>query len=216
MDPADAKDASSVFVVAVAGGSGSGKTTLVRHLVAALTDIQPLVLELDHYYRDLSGLSPAERHAVNFDHPEALELDLLHAHIEAWMRGETVVRPCYDFASHTRLAEGVPLESRPVVFVDGLFALVDPRINRLARLRVFVDADDDVRLARRIRRDLAERGRSLDATVSQYFATVKPMHLKFIEPTRHDADIVVPWDRHNQRAAAFIVKSIRQALSVNA
>ena len=203
------------FVVAVAGGSGSGKTTLVRRLVAALAGHEVLVLELDHYYRDLSHLEPAARDRVNFDHPDALELDLLHRHLEALQRGASVARPVYDFPTHTRKSATVALTTCPVVIVDGILALFDARVNALADLKVFVDADDDLRLARRIRRDIEERGRTLESTVSQYTATVKPMYQRFIAPTRQAADIVIPWNSYNDRAVAFLARAVKLSIGAD-
>lgn len=198
------------FMVAVAGGTGSGKTTFVGRLLQHLADLDPLVLQLDHYYRDRSNLDPEAREALNYDHPDAIEMPLLMQHLALLVEGKGFDRPVYDFATHTRKKETVRLEPKKIVILDGIFTLCEPRLYPLFDLKVFIDADTDIRLARRIKRDLATRGRTVDITIDQYIRTVKPMHDLYIEPTKMKADIVIPWVDYNESGAHYLAQLIRQ------
>lgn len=200
------------LLVAVTGGSGSGKSTIVREVCAKCPDLEVLVVQQDHYYRDLSHLPPAERDAVNFDHPESLDMALIRVHLESLAAGREVDRPSYDFASHTRTSAVVRLVPKPVVMFDGILALHDPAIRRLFDISVFVDVPDDVRFIRRLRRDVRERGRSVDGVIDQYLASVKPMHDEFVAPTRRMADLVISWERWNDRSIAMLANAMRELL----
>jgi uridine kinase len=178
-------------VVGVAGGSGAGKSTVVRRVGELLGAADVAVLHHDAYYRDLSHLPPAERDSVNYDHPDALETSLLARHIQALLEGRDVDVPVYDFTEHVRRAETLRVEWRPVVITEGMFILADARLRELLDLKVYVDTPDPVRLDRRLRRDMVERGRSADSVMTQYRATVRPMHREFIEPSKAHADIVI-------------------------
>lgn len=178
-------------LVGVAGGSAAGKTTVVRRLAERLGAGGVAVVHHDAYYHDRSTLSPAEREEVNYDHPEALDTPLLVRHLETLRAGYDVDAPVYDFTEHVRRAERVRVEARPVVVVEGMFVLADTRVRALLDVKVFVHTPDRVRLDRRMRRDVTERGRSTDSVINQYRDTVGPMHHEFVEPSRAYADIVI-------------------------
>ena len=208
--------ANKPFVVAVAGGSGSGKTTVARAIGKALPPGASVTLEQDHYYRDRSELPLAERAKVNYDHPDAIEFELLQHHIDELVAGRSVERPNYDFAGHGRKAESVHLDPAPVVVVEGILALALPEMRSRFDLKVFVDTDADIRLMRRIRRDLEERGRSFAQVRAQYYESVRPMHLAFVEPSKRFADVIVPEGGTNRVALELIVSRLREHLSSSA
>lgn len=199
------------YIVAVAGGSGSGKTTFVQALAEQLKDLEPLVLATDHYYKDLSHVSPELRNVTNFDDPGSIESELLEQHLDQLRRGEAISRPSYDFITHTRAKQAISVQAGGVIFVDGIFALCDDKINKLYDLKLFVDVDEDRRLIRRIRRDVESRGRTFDSTAQQYFNTVKPMYQRYIEPCKWKSDLIVPWERINTEAVALVSRLIRTA-----
>lgn len=199
-------------LIGVAGGSGSGKTTVVRRIVDAIGRRNVAVLHHDSYYRDASHLPPDERAAINYDHPESLETGLLIRHLEALLRGEPVEVPVYDFSNHVRLPATERVEPRPVVILDGILILWDKRLRELMDVRLFVDADADVRLGRRLRRDMEERGRSPESILAQYMATVRPMHLEFVEPSKRYADVIIPRGGHNRVGVELVVATVRSAL----
>lgn len=191
-------------IMAIAGGSGSGKTTLVRMLTERRSDSDILVIPMDHYYKDLSHLSMEERDLRNFDHPDALDLATLGQHLSALRQGQSVDRPTYDFASHTRSKASVRLTPRKAIILDGILSLHDPALRMLLDLSVYIDVDDDVRFIRRLRRDTMERGRTMDSVIRQYLASVKSMHDAYVAPQKHVADIIVSWMEYNERAVAML------------
>lgn len=205
---------STPVVIGIAGGSGSGKSTVLSTIVRSLGRRDIAILDHDSYYRDLSDLPIADRERFNFDHPDALETPLLTEHIDALRRGFGVQKPVYDFASYRRLDETLPVESRRVIIVEGILVLAEPELVRRMDIKVFVDADADVRLMRRIRRDLTERGRSIESILSQYERSVRPMHLQFVEPSKREADIIIPRGGHNKVAIDLILARIRALLGV--
>jgi uridine kinase len=204
--------AGRTVMVGVAGGSGSGKTTVVRRIVEALGPEQTVVLHHDSYYRDRSRLDPAARVGINYDHPDALETDLLAEHLEALLAGTSVDSPVYDFAEHVRLPDTVRVEPRPVIIVDGFLILNDPRLRRLMDVKVFVDTDADTRLERRLERDVQQRGRSEASVRAQFTGTVEPMHQAFVQPTIRYADIVIRGGGHNVKAVERAVQAVRSAM----
>ena len=201
------------ILLGVAGGSGSGKTTVVRRIRDALRPAADVaVIHHDSYYRDGSALTLAERAAVNYDHPDSLETELLIRHLTALLRGESIHVPVYDFTNHVRTAETRRVEPRPVVIVDGILILWDRALRDLMDVKIFVDADADVRLARRLRRDVEERGRDPESVLDQYMETVRPMHLEFVEPSKRYADVILPRGGHNKVGVQMVVDSVRGVL----
>ena len=201
------------LVIGIAGGTGSGKTTIARKIVEALPEGTAVLMDHDSYYRDLSHLPMEERVKVNFDHPDSLDNDLLIEHIKELRAGNGVDKPIYDFKLHTRLAETEPVPWAPVVVVEGILILADPRVRELLDIKVFVDTDADIRLFRRIRRDMRDRGRSFESIRAQYYATVRPMHLQFVEPSKRWADLIIPEGGHNMVALDMVIGKLLQFLS---
>lgn len=191
-------------IIAVCGGSGSGKTTLVSRLSQERGRDNIMVLHMDHYYKDLSHLTPQERDRCNFDHPDALELSLLREQVAQLREGQAIERPTYDFASHTRTGETVRLNPPNLIVIDGILALHDAELRKFFDLKIYVDVDDDVRFIRRLRRDVEERGRTVDSVIGQYLASVKEMHELYVAPQKYFADLIISWMNYNDRAVAML------------
>ena len=200
------------LVVGIAGGSGSGKTTVVAEIVRAIGADRVTVLHQDAYYRDNSHLSAEERARLNYDHPDAFDTPLLVQHIEALRRGEAVESPVYDFTTHSRLSETEHKPARAVIVVEGILILYEPELRQLMDIRIFVDTDADVRLIRRLQRDVAERGRTVESVIRQYVATVRPMHLEFVQPSMRYADVIIPEGGYNRVAVEMVVARIKAAV----
>lgn len=200
------------IIVGIAGGTGSGKTTAARAIHRALGDALCTTIEHDSYYRDLSHLRFEERVLTNFDHPSALENELLEEHLAAIRAGRAFDKPVYDFKTHTRTGKLEHVEPSPVVIVEGILVLADQRLRDLFDISVFVDTDADVRLMRRIRRDIGERGRTFEDVRAQYFRTVRPMHLEHVEPCRRLADVIVPEGGDNHVGVGLIIGGLRERL----
>jgi uridine kinase len=196
------------FVIGVAGGSGSGKTTVVRRIVESLGDDRVSLIEHDRYYRPRDDLRLEERAALNYDHPDSLETDLLVQHVKELRDGKAVDVPIYDFARHARESGTTTVSPRRAIIVEGILIFTDPDLRRLMDVKVFVDADDDTRFIRRLQRDLAERGRTVASVIDQYLGTVKPMHLEFVEPSKRYADIIIPLGGHNTVAIDMLLTLI--------
>jgi uridine kinase len=195
------------FVIAIAGGTGAGKTT-VAHQITEAVDESVTRIPLDNYYEDLSHLDFEERSSVNYDHPSAFEWDLLVDQLDALLSGQAIEMPQYDFETHLRTDERVTVEPTPVIVVEGILALYDEAVPEMADLRVFVETDADVRILRRIRRDVADRGRDLEGVIDQYLSTVKPMHEQFVEPAKKHADIIIP-EGANRVAVGLLREKVR-------
>jgi uridine kinase len=197
------------LVLGIAGGSGSGKSTIAEAILAALPAGAGVLLEQDHYYRPQAHLSPEDRAKVNYDHPDALELELFVSHIDALREGRAIDRPTYDFATHDRAPVGLRIEPARVIVVEGILVLAEPRLRERFEVKLFVDTDADIRLMRRIRRDLERRGRTFAQVRKQYYETVRPMHLAFVEPSKRFADLIVPEGGQNKVALDLILSHVR-------
>ena len=197
------------IVIGVAGGSGSGKTTVVRRIVESLGPDQVTVLEHDRYYRDRNDLRLEERAALNYDHPDALETDLLVRHVRDLKAGRAIEVPRYDFTRNARLEATEQMTARKAIIVEGILIFTDATLRELMDVKVFVDADADTRFIRRLRRDVAERGRTMETVVEQYLGTVKPMHFDFVEPTKRYADLIIPVGGHNTVAIDMMLSLVR-------
>ena len=197
------------IVIGVAGGSGSGKTTVVRRIVENLGDEHVTVLEHDRYYRDRPDLRLEERAALNYDHPDSLETDLMVAHVRALRDGQAVDIPVYDFARYARRQATETIHPRQAVIVEGILIYADAPLRGLIDVKVFVDTDDDIRFIRRLKRDVAERGRTMETVSEQYLHTVKPMHLDFVEPSKRYADVIIPRGGHNTVAIDLLMQMIK-------
>jgi uridine kinase len=199
-------------LIGVAGGSGSGKTTVARELFRQFQNESVTMIEQDSYYKDQSHLSLEERAKTNYDHPFAFDNDLLLFHLQELLQGRPIQKPIYDFKVHNRKEETILVEPKDVIILEGMLILEDPRIRELMDIKVFVDTDADVRIVRRIQRDIEERGRTLDSVVNQYLSVVRPMHLQFIEPTKRYADVIVPEGGYNRVALDLLSTKIRDIL----
>ena len=200
------------LVIGVAGGSGSGKTTVVQRIIATLESLggeQVSVLEHDRYYRDRLDLRLEERAALNYDHPDSLETDLLVQHVIALREGREVQVPVYDFAMYARRDVSQTVKPRKAIIVEGILIYTDAALRQLLDIKVFVDTDDDTRFIRRLQRDIDARGRTVQSVIDQYLSTVKPMHLEFVEPSKRYADVIVPEGGHNQVAIDMLLTLIR-------
>lgn len=204
------------LVIGVAGGSGSGKTTVVRRIVDALGDKGVTVLEHDRYYRDRNDLRLEERAALNYDHPDSLETELMVEHVHELRAGRPVAVPTYDFARHARMDATEAISPGRAIIVEGILIYNDAPLRKLMDVKVFVDTDDDTRFIRRLRRDISERGRTVESVIDQYLSTVKPMHLEFVEPSKRYADIIVPRGGHNAVAIDMLLRLIRGLTSPDA
>jgi len=204
------------LIIGIAGGTGSGKTTLARKLIEALPDQKASLIEHDWYYRDRSHLTPPERALVNFDEPDALENDLLLTHLRALKAGSPASCPQYDFATHTRRALFRQVQPRPVVVVEGILLFAVSSLRDCFDLRIFVDTDDDIRLLRRLKRDLTERGRDVDSIEAQYYGSVRPMHHLHVVPSRRHAHLIVPEGGENAPALEVIAGRLLQVIGAAA
>lgn len=202
----------SPLTIGIAGGSGSGKTTVAQTILQRVGPDRISFLQHDSYYKDLSGLPPAQRAEVNFDHPNSLETDLLVEHIRRLQQGMAVEVPVYDFAAHSRTEQTIPIEPRPVILVEGILIFVEPALRELFDVKIFVDTDADIRFIRRLQRDIAERGRTTESVIKQYLTTVRPMHLEFVEPSKRYADVIIPEGGFNTAALDMVVARIEALL----
>jgi uridine kinase len=201
------------LIIGIAGGTGSGKSTVARKVAESLTASSVAFIDMDAYYKNFAHLAMAERRRVNWDHPDAFDLDLFVDHLARLCAGQPIEKPVYDFVSHVRAPRTVSVAPSDVVVIDGILLFVDARVRSLLDVKVYVDADADVRLIRRLRRDIAHRGRPFDEILEQYLATVRPMHLQFVEPSKRYADVIVPRGGHNAIAIEMIVAKIQRRLA---
>jgi uridine kinase len=200
------------LIIGIAGGSGSGKSTVANNVAELLTTSSVAFIDMDAYYKNFSSLTLEERKKLNWDHPDAFDYDLLCAHLQALGRREPIEKPEYDFVTHLRRAVPTRVEPADVIVIDGILLFVDERVRELCDVKVFVDADADIRIIRRIERDTHVRGRPVDEIIEQYLSTVQPMHLQFVEPSKRYADVIVPRGGHNAIAIEMIVAKIQRRL----
>jgi uridine kinase len=200
------------LLIGVVGGSGSGKTTVARAIYEFL-GMNAAFIDMDAYYKDLSHLTLEKRRQVNFDHPDSFDTGLMADHLSRLRLGESILKPTYDFAAHTRAAAVVEVGPRDVILVDGILLFVDQRLRELFDIKIFVDVDDDVRFIRRLQRDVAERGRTVDDVIRQYLTTVRPMHLEFVEPSKRWADVILPEGGHNRIGVEMILARVELELA---
>lgn len=201
------------MIIGISGGTGSGKTTVANRILESVSADEVVFIQQDLYYRNLKDMPLDYRNAANFDHPDALDNDLLINHLKKLRAGEPVELPIYDFRTHTRLPATTRIESKPIVILEGILIFAEPRLREQLDIKVFVDTPDDIRFIRRLRRDLAERGRTLDSVIEQYMATVRPMHIQFIEPSKRYADVIIPEGGYNLVSVDLISGKIRERLA---
>lgn len=200
------------LIVGIGGGSGSGKSTLVKRILQLLEGRSVALLQQDAYYRHFPELPFEERARINYDHPQSLDTELLVEHLRQLQAGQAIEKPVYDFAAYTRLAQTVTVEPADVLLVEGILIFENEELRRLMDLKIYVDTDADVRLIRRLYRDLRERGRSLESVIGQYLATVRPMHLQFVEPSKRYADVIIPEGGLNEAANEMVAARLRVIL----
>ena len=201
------------LTIGIAGGSGSGKSTVARNVAGSLGAASVAFIDMDAYYNNYAHLPPEERRRMNWDHPDAFDWELLVSQLGQLAGGEPIDKPIYDFVTHVRRVESTRVEPADVIVIDGILLFADERVRDLCDVKVFVDAESDVRLIRRIRRDMTKRGRPLEEILDQYITTVQPMHLQFVEPSKRYADVIVPRGGHNQIAIEMIVAKIQRRLA---
>jgi uridine kinase len=200
------------LVIGIAGGTGSGKTTVTRVILDRVGADRIALLPHDAYYRDQSHLTFSERTQINYDHPDSLETELLVQHIRALKSSQAIALPVYDFKTHSRTPETVNIAPQPIILVEGILIFTELALRRLFDVKIFVDTDADIRFIRRLERDVAERGRSPESVIQQYLATVRPMHLEFVEPSKRYADVIIPEGGLNEVAMDMVVARIESLL----
>jgi uridine kinase len=201
------------LTIGIAGGSGSGKTTVAQEILERVGPDRIAFLQHDSYYKDLSGLPPTQRAELNFDHPNSLETDLLIAHVQALRQGQPVEVPIYNFSTHSRTTQTFTVAPRRVIIVEGILIFVDAVLRSLFDIKIFVDTDADIRFIRRLERDISERGRTTESVIKQYQATVRPMHLEFVEPSKRYADVIIPEGGFNTAALDMLSARIQALLA---
>lgn len=200
------------LIIGVAGGSGSGKTTVANRILQRVGTEHIAYIAHDAYYYDLGHLSRKKRAQTNFDHPNSLETELLVKHVKQLRKGKAVDTPVYDFTRHSRTDETLHIEPAPIVIVEGILIFSEPKLRKLMDVKLFVDTDSDLRFIRRLRRDVQERGRTVDSVINQYLRTVRPMHLEFVEPSKRHADVIIPEGGFNDVAIEMVAARIRAML----
>ncbi|MBL8170910.1 MAG: uridine kinase [Acidobacteria bacterium] len=201
-----------MVIIGICGGTGSGKTTVARRILENVSDEHVAFVQQDSYYRNLGDMPLELRHQINFDHPDALDNDLFINHVKALRAGEPIGMPVYDFAKHERKAESIRVAPKPILILEGILIFVDAALRELMDVKIFVDTDDDLRFIRRLRRDVEERGRTVDSVINQYLQTVRPMHRQFVEPSKRYADVIIPEGGYNEVGIDLISGKIRDKL----
>lgn len=201
-------------IIGIAGGTGSGKTTVVRKIAEALPPHHVVVVPLDSYYNDTSHMTEEERHAINFDHPDAFDWKQLIKQVNELRNGQAVEQPTYSYIKCNRLKETLHVEPKPVIIIEGIMTLLNKKLRDMMDLKIFVDTDSDERLIRNIQRDVLERGRTVDMVISRYLEVLKPMHEQFIEPTKKYADLIIPQGGENHKGINILCKYIESLVNV--
>lgn len=201
------------MIIGICGGTGSGKTTVANRILESVSTDEVVFIQQDSYYRDLQDLPLDLRQVANFDHPDALDNDLLVNHVRKLRAGEAIDLPLYDFKANARLVETRRVEPKPIVIVEGILIFAEPRLREHLDIKVFVDTPDDIRFIRRLRRDIAERGRTVESVIEQYLGTVRPMHMQFVEPSKRYADVIIPEGGHNLVSIDLLSGKIRERLA---
>ena len=207
-------DEKKITIIGIAGGTGSGKTTVVKKIVEALPPHYVAVVPLDSYYNDTTGMTDEDRKAINFDHPDAFDWDLLIKQVNELRNGHAIEQPTYSYILSNRLPETIHVEPKPVIIIEGIMTLLDPRLREMMDLKIFVDCDPDERLIRNIQRDTIDRGRTVSMVVDRYLAVLKPMHEQFIEPTKRYADLIIPEGGQNVKGISILRNYIEGLVNV--
>jgi len=200
------------MIIGICGGTGSGKTTIARKIIEAVERERVVLLEQDSYYRNLEDMPLDARRQTNFDHPDSIDSEMLVNHLKRLRQGQSIEMPIYDFKTHTRRRATEHIDPKPVVIVEGILIFAEPRVSDLLDVKVFVDTPDDVRFIRRLQRDINERGRTVESVITQYFATVRPMHFEFVEPSKRTADLIIPEGGNPEIGVEFLCGLIREKL----
>lgn len=201
------------MIIGICGGTGSGKTTVANRILASVHADEVAFLQQDSYYRNLDQIALDLRRNINFDHPDSIDNDLLAEHLRSLKAGQTIELPIYDFKTHARRPETQRMEPKPIIILEGILIFADKRLLDEMDVKVFVDTPDDIRFIRRLRRDVAERGRTMESVMEQYLSTVRPMHMQFVEPTKRAADVIIPEGGHNLVGIDLISGRIRERLA---
>lgn len=201
------------IVIGITGGTGSGKSTIAREIYESFNEKNITMIEQDSYYKDQSHLEPEERVKTNYDHPKAFDNELLIEHIKALVAGESIEKPIYDFSIHNRVKETITVEPNQIIIVEGILIFENEKLRDLMDIKIFVDTDADVRIVRRIVRDINERGRTLESVINQYLTMVRPMHLQFTEPSKRYADLIIPEGGGNKVAIDLLVAKIKEIIN---
>ncbi|WP_299437325.1 uridine kinase [uncultured Aquimarina sp.] len=202
-----------MLIIGIAGGTGCGKTTVVKQIVNELPENEVCVISQDSYYKDTSHLRYEERTRINFDHPQSIDFELLGVHLDALRKGETIEQPVYSFVEHNRTKETVKTEPSKVIIVEGILILTNPQIRDMFDIKIYVQTDSDERLIRRLKRDIAERGRDMEEVLDRYQNTLKPMHQQFIDPTKEFADLIIPNNNYNNVAIDIVRTIVKERLN---
>lgn len=201
------------ILIGIAGGTGSGKSTVTKEIFKAINEDRVTIIEQDSYYKDQSNISYEERVKTNYDHPDAFDNKLLIAHLKDLLNGKSIMKPIYNFETHNRKEESIQVDPKDIIILEGILILFEEEIRDLLDIKIFVDTDSDVRIIRRIQRDMNDRGRTLDSVISQYMKTVRPAHLQFVEPAKRYADIIIPEGGYNRVAIDIIVAKINEIIN---
>lgn len=202
------------IIIGIAGGTGSGKSTVAQEIYRSLPAGSISMIEQDSYYKDQSDLTYEERINTNYDHPDAFDTKLLVKHLRMLLNGEAIEKPMYDFEVHNRKIETVRIEPKEIIILEGIMILVEAEIRKMMDIKLFVDTDADVRIIRRIKRDIKERGRTIDSVIEQYTNVVRPMHLEFVEPTKRYADIIIPEGGYNKVAVDIMIAKVKEIVTI--